>query len=233
MKPCMRTGVTAAVLLLVRSLAGAQQYTGSITGTISDAATHEPLPGVNVVVIESPSMGGATNPAGSFMLLHLPVGTYSLRVSAVGYEPQILTNVVVATGRQTPVRVQLVQTTIPGEEVTVCADYFSRGQALSPVSTNGYNRSEVRRLPGAIQDVQRVVQTLPGVAGSTDNINELIVRGGAPFENLTVMDRMEVPSINHYSNQFNSAGPINMVNADVETMNQFGFFPVGGVEVEF
>ena len=71
------------------------------------------------------------------------------------------------------------------------------------------------------------------MASSTDNINELIVRGGAPFENLTVMDRMEGPSINHYSNQFNSAGPINMVNADVETIYQFGFFPVGGVEVEF
>ena len=77
MKPCMRTGVTAAVLLFVRSLAGAQQYTGSITGTISDAATREPLPGVNVVVTESPSMGGVTNPAGSCIFLSAPTACVS------------------------------------------------------------------------------------------------------------------------------------------------------------
>jgi len=53
------------------------------------------------------------------------------------------------------------------------------------------------------------------------------VRGGAPFENLTVMEHMEIPSINHYSNQFNSAGPINMVNADMIRDVQFsaGGFP--------
>ncbi|MBI3189310.1 MAG: TonB-dependent receptor, partial [Ignavibacteriales bacterium] len=48
-----------------------------------------------------------------------------------------------------------------------------------------------------------------------------IVRGGAPYENLTIMDNMEIPSINHYSNQFNSAGPINMVNADMIEDVQF------------
>jgi hypothetical protein len=78
-----------------------------------------------------------------------------------------------------------------------------------------------------VQDVQRIAQNLPGVASSTDNINELIVRGGAPFENLTILDNMEIPSINHYSNQFNSAGPINMVNADMVEDVQFssGGFP--------
>ncbi|MCX6143618.1 MAG: TonB-dependent receptor, partial [Ignavibacteriales bacterium] len=55
----------------------------------------------------------------------------------------------------------------------------------------------------------------------TDNINELIVRGGAPFENLTVMEYMEIPSINHYPNQLNSAGPINMVNIDLVEDVQF------------
>jgi hypothetical protein len=41
------------------------------------------------------------------------------------------------------------------------------------------------------------------------------------------MDQMEIPSINHYSNQFNSAGPINMVNADMIQDVQFsaGGFP--------
>jgi hypothetical protein len=54
------------------------------------------------------------------------------------------------------------------------------------------------------------------------------VRGGAPYENLTVMEGMEIPSINHYPNEFNSAGPINMVNIDLVEDVQFsaGGFPV-------
>ncbi|MBN1397765.1 MAG: TonB-dependent receptor, partial [Bacteroidetes bacterium] len=81
--------------------------------------------------------------------------------------------------------------------------------------------------PGSVQDVQRVVQNLPGVASSNDNMNELIVRGGSPSENLTVLEFMEVPSINHYPNQFNSAGPINMINIDLVEDVQFsaGGFP--------
>ncbi len=77
-------------------------------------------------------------------------------------------------------------------------------------------------------DVQRVVQNLPGIASSNDNVNELIVRGGAPYENLTVMEGMEIPSINHYPNEFNSAGPINMINIDFVEDVQFsaGGFPV-------
>jgi hypothetical protein len=206
----------------------AQSYKGSIVGVVIDAGSQERLPGVNVLVVERPGVGTPTNADGRFAIGDLEVGTYSLKISAVGYVTQIVTNVVIATGRQTQVHVGLRESAVEGEEVTVNADYFSRGQQLSPISANVFERSEILRAPGGIQDVQRVVQSLPGVASSTDNINELIVRGGAPFENLTVVDGMEVPSINHYSNQFNSAGPINMLNADMIQDVQFsaGGFPV-------
>ncbi|MEW6509890.1 MAG: TonB-dependent receptor [Bacteroidota bacterium] len=206
----------------------AQSYKGSIVGLVVDASTQEPLVGATVTVMERTGVGTSTDIGGRFTIGMLDVGTYSLRVSLVGYNPQVLTNVVVSTGRHTPVRVEMRESIIKTEEVTVQADYFRRSQQVSPVSANVLGRSEVLRSPGGIQDVQRVVQALPGVASSTDNINELIVRGGAPFENLTVVDGMEVPSINHYSNQHNSAGPINMLNADMIQDVQFsaGGFPV-------
>lgn len=111
--------------------------------------------------------------------------------------------------------------------MTVSATYFNRNSELSLLSVNDYDRAEVKRQPGSVQDVQRVVQNLPGVASSNDNVNELIVRGGAPSENLTVMEGMEIPSINHYPNEFNSAGPINMINIDLVEDVQFsaGGFP--------
>ena len=195
--------------------ARAQTHKGDIVGRVIDSKTLEPVPSVHVILVERPSTGAASDTNGSFALRGLDVGTWSLRISAVGYLPHVVTNIVVTTGRATPLTVKLDESVIEMQEVTARASYFAREQGISPVSSNTIDRAEVLRSPGGIQDVQRVAQNLPGVASSNDNINELIVRGGAPYENLTIMDHMEIPSINHYSNQFNSAGPINMVNADM------------------
>jgi hypothetical protein len=204
-----------------------QTHTGSINGRLVDSRTHEPIPGVNIQVVQQQNRGAISHVDGRFEINNLEVGTYSLRFSAVNYAVQILTNVVVTTGRPAPVAIALEEKVIETGDMTVKADYFSRSQLMAPVSANALNRAEIRRSPGGIGDVQRVTQSLPGVAASTDNLNELIVRGGAAFENLTVVDNMEVPSINHYSNSFNSAGPINMINADMIEDVQFssGGFP--------
>jgi hypothetical protein len=208
----------------------AQEYRGDIKGRVIDAQTQEPIPQVHVVVVQQPAAGASTDPDGFFAIRGLGVGTYSLQVTAVGYARQVITNIVLSTGRSVPVLVKLDPKLIELEGVTTEASYFSRGQQISPLSVNVLDRSEVLRSPGGVQDVQRVAQNLPGVASSTDNINELIVRGGAPFENLTIMDHMEIPSINHYANQFNSAGPINMVNADMIEDVQFS---TGGFPAQF
>jgi hypothetical protein len=207
--------------ILIPATAQEQDYRGTITGNLFDAKTREPLVGVNIVVVGREGLGTASDPSGSFVLADIEVGTYTLRFSAVGYETKVVTNVVVTTGRRTSLHVELQETILELEEITVRAQYFTREKELSPLSVSVLDRSEIRRSPGSVQDVQRVVQSLPGVASSTDNINELIVRGGAPYENLIVLDNMEIPSINHYSNQFNSAGPINMVNADMIRDVQF------------
>jgi hypothetical protein len=225
----MRTQLTCFIFALMHmSSSFAQVYKGDIVGKVVDSKALDPIPSVNVVVMEKTNVGAASDINGNFRIRGLEVGTYRLQVSALGYISQVVTNVVITTGRATPVMVKLDETAIELQGVTVQASYFSRGQQMSPLSLNVVDRAEVLRSPGGVQDVQRVVQNLPGVASSTDNINELIVRGGAPYENLTIMDHMEIPSINHYSNQFNSAGPINMVNADVIEDVQFssGGFPV-------
>ncbi len=205
----------------------AQTYKGDIDGKIIDGKTLEPLPMVNVQLVELPNYGATTDTAGNFSIKGIPVGTYSLKPSLVGYESIIQTNIVVSTGRSTKVAVKLFEQAVSVSGVTVQATYFSRSNDIAPLSVNNYDRAEVKRQPGSVMDVQRVVQNLPGIASSNDNINELIVRGGAPYENLTIMDYMEIPSINHYPNDFNSAGPINMVNIDLVEDVQFsaGGFP--------
>jgi len=206
----------------------AQQFKGDITGFVIDAKTQEPIPVVNVQVVEQPGFGTVTDMSGTFNIKGIEVGSYSLKATLIGYESVILTNIVVSTGRSTKVSIKLNEQAVQVGGVTVNATYFSRNNELSPLSVNNYDRAEVKRQPGSVQDVQRVVQNLPGVASSNDNVNELIVRGGSPSENLTVMESMEIPSINHYPNEYNSSGPINMVNIDLVDDVQFsaGGFPV-------
>jgi hypothetical protein len=206
----------------------AQSFNGDIVGHVVDVKTQEPLPAVNIQVVEQPAFGAVTDSAGNFKISSISVGTYSVKATIVGYEPMIATNIVVSTGRSTKVAIKLNEQAVEVSGMTVHANYFNRNNQLAPLSVNNYDRAEVKRQPGSVMDVQRVVQNLPGVASSNDNVNELIVRGGAPYENLTVMDGMEIPSINHYPNEFNSAGPINMVNIDLVEDVQFsaGGFPV-------
>jgi len=95
--------------------------TGKIAGIITDASTGEPLPAVNVV-IEGTTMGGATDAEGSYFIINIPPGTYSLQASMVGYTVESKTGIIVNVDHTTPINFDLRVTAIAGEEVTVTAE---------------------------------------------------------------------------------------------------------------
>jgi hypothetical protein len=60
------------------------QTTGRIIGTIVDVETDEVLVGVNITLINT-SMGTASDPHGQFEMDQVPVGSYTLTASLLGY----------------------------------------------------------------------------------------------------------------------------------------------------
>ncbi|NUN08057.1 MAG: TonB-dependent receptor [Ignavibacteriaceae bacterium] len=193
----------------------AQEASGNfISGRVLDAVTGETLPGATIVINELPGRGTVTNEKGDFRI-KVPLGAYSIRVSQVGYVTLIKTDIIVNAGRESVVSIKLQSTTVEMEGVLIKGDYFDKSIQVNNLSTVVLNAEEVRRSPGSLQDFQRILQSMPGVAFSSDQDNELLVRGGAPNENLVVFDDIEVHSVNHYPNEYNSGGPINMVNVDL------------------
>ena len=183
---------------------------GAIQGHVVDQTTLQPLIGANIVVKDTP-MGASTDMDGLYEIEAVPVGIYILEISYMGYQKQTLPSVVVKTNRTTRVNASLSMDVVEGDAVTVTAGYFSKNEE-SPVSALSLNHEEIRRSPGAREDVSRMIQNMPGVNMSHDDRNDLIVRGGSPTEVLFMIDHFEVPNPNHFGTQGASGGPISMVN---------------------
>jgi outer membrane cobalamin receptor len=188
--------------------------TGIISGKITDYKTHEPLIGANIILIETENTGAATDAGGRFVI-KVPAGSYSLKASMLGYKQIVKTDVIVRTGSEAIILIQLEETSLNIDEVSVTADYFDKSVKENDLSTVVLSAEEVKRSPGSSLDIQRILQGMAGVSFSSDRTNELIVRGGSPDENLVILDGMEIHSINHFPSEYSSGGAINMINVDL------------------
>lgn len=193
---------------------GAIAQSGVITGTVKDRNTQEPLVGVNVVVENtSPPTGAVTDLDGNYRLV-APTGSYTLRASFVGYTEQRKFNIVLTSGNTSIINFELEEETTTLNEVEVTAKRSAAVATLeNPLSIQKLSVEEIRSNPGGNFDISRVIQSLPGVGTSVGGVrNDIIIRGGAPNENVFYLDGVEVPVINHFSTQGSSGGPQGILN---------------------
>ncbi|HEX2984819.1 MAG TPA: TonB-dependent receptor [Ignavibacteriales bacterium] len=205
------TAVIAVLFLSLSSYLFAQNKS-SITGRVLDAATLKPVPGANVIIIGE-TLGAAANENGEFEIAGVPPGAYVLKASSIGYDPVVLTDVVVASARPKEIEFKLNETVIEISGVTVSSGYFEKDPA-DAVSISKFGYEEIRRSPGGYEDVVRALSVLPGVAQAAPGRNDLVVRGGAPSENLYLVDGFVSQNINHFGTQGATGGPTSYVNLD-------------------
>ncbi|NBW94866.1 MAG: carboxypeptidase-like regulatory domain-containing protein, partial [Bacteroidetes bacterium] len=94
---------------------------GKIAGRVIDAATGDPLPGVNVV-IEGTTQGTATDMDGEYVIIRVRPGTYSVRAQFLGFQTQVIANVEVIIDQTTRVDFRLGEEVLEGEEIVVTAE---------------------------------------------------------------------------------------------------------------
>src|SRR5436309_16099548 len=91
---------SASLLLLGTLGLFAQMNTGQVSGTVQDALGGV-LPGATVVAEQTQTgqkFTALSNSAGQYLLAQLPIGTYTLKVSAQSFKQSILSNVEVHIG---------------------------------------------------------------------------------------------------------------------------------------
>lgn len=200
------------VFLVFTAIVTAQ--TGTLRGTVVDKQTQAPLVGVNILV-QGTEYGAATDSEGEYVIPGVEVGLYAISYSMIGYEQRVITDIQILSDHATSRDVELRQSYVESQdEVTVTANSYFSKEEEAPVSYRNLNYEEVRRSPGAREDVSRMVQNLPGVAPTTDDRNDLVIRGGSPTEVLYMVDNIEIPNPNHFPTQGATGGPISMLNTE-------------------
>lgn len=196
-----------------------QEKFSSITGKVVDVYTKQGIPGVNIVVLGT-LLGASTDVNGEYRINNIPIGTYQVKASAIGYKPLIKTDIVIKTVRPTIVEFELQESSIELQGVSASIGYFQK-DPYELTSVTNFSFEEIRRAPGGLEDVVRAVSVLPGVAQADAGRNDLIVRGGAPSENLYLVDGFPVPNINHFGSQGATGGPLSYINLDFVKSTSF------------
>lgn len=192
------------------------QNTGNIYGKVIDKNTQEPLIGATISVEQS-TAGSTTDLEGNYRLT-LPVGTYNIKVTFVGYQTLIKYNINLTSGNAQSVNFDLQEETSSLGEVTIKNKKEKSAivsDVITPLSVQSLTVEEIRSNPGGNFDVSKVIQALPGVAGTTGTggfRNDIVLRGGGPNENIYYLDGIEVPVINHFATQGSAGGPAGIIN---------------------
>ena len=144
MRKRLLTVASLFLFLAFGFVSAASAQTGGVTGTVADAETGETIPGANVQIVEL-NRGAATNPEGVYEITNVSSGTYTLRVSFVGY--QVF---------QTPIE-------IPADE-TITRDIELEPGAigLDEVVVTGYSQRRRADITGAVTSVESAeIQDVP------------------------------------------------------------------------
>lgn len=207
-----------AVTFLLTYLSSFAQSTGIVSGNVIDKSSQKVIVGVSIQVVGT-SSAAISDTLGQFRISGIRVGTYSIEITALGYVKKTLFNVPVTSGNENNFVIELepAATTLQGVTVTSGSRKSARAATLeTPLSVQRLTTEEIKSNPGGNFDISRVIQVLPGVGGTGGSSlgfrNDIIIRGGAPNENVYFLDGIEIPVINHFSTQGSAGGPAGILN---------------------
>jgi hypothetical protein len=180
-----------------------QEITQIVRGQVVDLETKAPLPLANIVIrTTNPPIGATADLNGVFRIDRVPIGRHDLQVSYIGYETKVIPELLVSSGKEVVLEVELKEDMLKLEAIEVQA-YTTKDKPLnsmSTVSARTFSVEEARRYAGGFDDPARLVASFAGI--TTDNIrdNTIVIRGNSPKGLLWRLEGVEIPNPNHFAN---------------------------------
>ncbi|HJX72409.1 MAG TPA: TonB-dependent receptor, partial [Bacteroidales bacterium] len=208
----------------------AENPTQVIRGTIVDEVTGYPLPGANVILLDTdPPVGTTSDLDGHFALRNVPLGRQSIEIKYVGYESKMIPNLLLTIAKEVVLEIKLTEQVTEFEEVTVKA-YSRKDKSLNDmamISARSFSIEETERFAGSLGDPARMVANYAGVITQNDSRNDIIIRGNSPTGLLWRLEDIEIPNPNHFGAMGTTGGPVSMLNNNLLTNSDFltGAFP--------
>ncbi|MEQ9299141.1 MAG: carboxypeptidase regulatory-like domain-containing protein [Cyclobacteriaceae bacterium] len=171
----------------------------SIKGNIKEALSFDPVIGANIAIAQNrtpknTSSGISTDNDGRFEL-DLEPGRYNLLISAVGYEQLLIQEVLVKAGKQLVLDVELNPATYRLGEVVISANSQNEIDGIRSITME-----ETMRYAATYFDPARLTLSLPAVAATNDQNNNISVRGNSPNHLRWRLEGVEIVNPNHLSN---------------------------------
>lgn len=213
------------ILFMITILTGsifAQSGTGKLAGKILDADTNEPLPGANVMLMNT-SQGAATDMNGNYFILNILPGTYDVQISFVGYGSKIIKDVRIVAGITYELN-QKLSAGLSMDEIVVTDKKFFEEKSTNTVKV--IDSKQIQKLP--VKGVSNLASLQAGVVvsegnGGADGNATINVRGGRGGEVLYIVDG--VPQNDAYTGGNNSQ----VSNAAIDQLS----FQIGGYEAKY
>lgn len=202
----MRQSRIILVIALINAfcyITQAQELTQIIRGQVIDVESQVPLAFASVAITTiDPIIGAITDDKGNFRFEKVPIGRHNLKVSYMGYETQVIPELMVSTGKEMVLTIKMKEEISELDEVVVKA-YTKKDKPLNSmatVSARTLSVEEARRYAGGWDDPARLAASFAGI--TTDNIrdNTIIIRGNSPKGLLWRLEGVEIPNPSHFAN---------------------------------
>lgn len=206
------------VSILLSSLTYGQDtthlFTQNIRGKVVDSESRYPLVGAKIKLTTDAGdlLGGISNEQGEFAIYNVPVGKQLLMISSIGYEGRELP-VIVTTGRELILTIELEEQGITGEEVVVSSE--KKGEIINEmatVSAQSFSLEETNRYAGSRGDPARMIANYAGATGTDDSRNDLVIRGNSPLGIIYRIEGVSIPNPNHFAVAGSTGGPVSILN---------------------
>lgn len=217
--------ILVTVLLIHYLLMGwSQQLTQTVRGTVLDTDTELPLIGASIILAGSdPLIGTTTDAWGTFRLENVPVGRVSLQLSYLGYESAMIPNVVVNSGKEVVLQLQMQESTVQMTEVVVTVDR-NKGEAVNDmamISARSISAEETNRYAGGFNDPSRIISNFAGITSTQDGSNDIIVRGNSPKYVQWRLEGVQITNPNHFADPGAVSGAVSTLNNNLLATSDF------------